>query len=81
MTMAEIKTAIELNRQDRADLLHKTLLNEMRALLEHWDFALKQLRVKYDSEGNIEDVLINYEDRHNYEGEERYDNSQIIQQR
>nr|DAS34890.1 MAG TPA: hypothetical protein [Caudoviricetes sp.] len=61
--MGKIKYKIEFGKDDIAKVLHPILKVEMQALVDSTGIAITRINVKYDDDGNVSDVLLNYEER------------------
>ena len=61
--MGEIEYKIEFGKDDIAKVLHPILKVEMQALVDSTGIAITRINVKYDDDGNVSDVLLNYEER------------------
>lgn len=61
--MGEIKYKIELSKDDIAKVLHFLLKSEMQTLVDSTGIAITRINVKYDADGNVSDILLNYEER------------------
>lgn len=61
--MGEIKYKIELSKDDIAKVLHPLLKSEMQTLVDSTGIAITRINVRYDTDGKVSDVLLNYEER------------------
>lgn len=62
------KNKIEPAKDDISKVLHPLLKVGMQALLDNTGIAISRINVRYDKDGNVSDVLLNYEQRGDVKG-------------
>lgn len=60
--MGELKYKIELTTDDIAEVLHPLLKVELQTILDNCGIAITHIKCKYDADGKVSDVLLNYEE-------------------